>query len=142
VQRPVYFVSEVLSNSKSCYPQIQKLIYPVLISKRKLKHYFNVHPIIVVSKYPLKEVFQSSEAEGRIAKWALELIGQSIAYAPRTSIKSQVLADFVAEWTEIQTLAALIEHETWTMYFDGFLMKEGEEPDSFSSHLWACVWNT
>jgi ribonuclease HI len=46
-------------------------------------------------------------------------------YAPRSAIKSQVLADFVAEWTKIQTPPAKIEHETWIMYFDGSVMKEG-----------------
>jgi hypothetical protein len=38
---------------------------------------------------------------------------------------SQVLVDFVAEWTEIQTLPTPIEHETWTTYFDDSVMKEG-----------------
>jgi hypothetical protein len=69
------------------------------------------------------EVIQNPEAEGRIAKWALELMGQNITYAPRSAIKSQVFADFVAEWTEIQTPLASIEHETWTMYFDGSVMR-------------------
>ena len=46
-------------------------------------------------------------------------------YAPRTAIKSQVLADFIAEWTEIQTPPAVIDQECWTMYFDGSLMKKG-----------------
>jgi hypothetical protein len=41
------------------------------------------------------------------------------------AIKSQVLADFGAEWTEIQTAPTLIKHETWIMYFDGAVMKEG-----------------
>ena len=27
VQRPVYYISEVLSETKTCYPQIQKLLY-------------------------------------------------------------------------------------------------------------------
>jgi ribonuclease HI len=75
--------------------------------------------------YPLGEVIQNLEAEGRIAKWALELMGQNITYAPHSVIKSQVPADFVAEWTEIQTPPASIEHETWVMYFDGLVMKEG-----------------
>jgi hypothetical protein len=66
----------------------------------------------VVSKYPLGEVIQNPEAEGRIAKWALELMGQNILYAPRSAIKSQVLANFIAEWTKIQTPPAPIEHET------------------------------
>jgi hypothetical protein len=120
----VYYVSEVLSDSKACYSQMQKLVYAILMNKRKLQHYFDAHPITVV-KYPLGEVIQNPEAEGRIAKWALKLMGLNITYAPRSSIKSQVLADFVAEWTEIQTPPASIEHETLIMYFDCSVMKEG-----------------
>jgi phage terminase large subunit-like protein len=52
-------------------------------------------------------------------------MGQNITYAPRSAIKSQVLADFVAEWMEIQTPSTSIEHETWIIYFDGSDMKEG-----------------
>jgi hypothetical protein len=52
-------------------------------------------------------------------------MGQNITYAPRSVIKSQVLADFIAESIEIQIPSAPIEHETWIMYFDGSVMKEG-----------------
>jgi hypothetical protein len=104
---------------------MQKLVYMILMTKSKLRHYFDAHPIIVVSKYPLEEVIQNPEAEGRIAKWALELMGQNITYALCSTIKSQVLVDFVAEWTEIQTPPASIKHETWIMYFDTSVMKEG-----------------
>jgi hypothetical protein len=51
-------------------------------------------------------------------------MGPNITYDPRNAIKSQVLADFVARWTKMQTPPASIEHETWTMYFDGSVMKE------------------
>jgi hypothetical protein len=95
------------------------------MTKRKLRHYFNAHPITVVSKYLLGEAIQNPEVEGRIAKWALELMRQNITYTPHSAIKSQVLADFVAEWTGIQTPPVSIKHEAWIMYFDGSVMKEG-----------------
>ena len=40
VQRPMYFISEVLSETKTWYPQIQKLLYAVILARRKLRHYF------------------------------------------------------------------------------------------------------
>ena len=58
-QCPMYFISEVLSNSKSCYSQIQKLLYVILITKRKLRHYFESHPVMVMMSFPLGEVVQS-----------------------------------------------------------------------------------
>ena len=90
-----------------------------------MRHYFESHPVTVVTSFPLGEVIQNRDATGRIVKWALELMGQGILYAPRTAIKSQVLADFIAEWTEIQMPPAVIDQEYWMMYFDGSLMKKG-----------------
>jgi hypothetical protein len=87
-QRPVYFISEVLSETKIRYPQIQKLLYAVILTRWKLRHYFESHPVTVVSSFPLGEIIQSREASGRIAKWAVEIMGATISFAPRKAIKS------------------------------------------------------
>jgi ribonuclease HI len=50
---------------------------------------------------------------------------ETISFAPRKAIKSQVLVDFLAEWADTQLPTAPIQAELWTMYFDGSLMKTG-----------------
>jgi ribonuclease HI len=97
----------------------------VILTRRKLRHYFESHLVTVVSSFPLGEIIQCREASGRIAKWAVEIMGETILFAPRKAIKSQVLADFVAEWVDTQLPAAPIQPELWTMFFDGSLMKTG-----------------
>jgi ribonuclease HI len=57
------------------------------------------------------------------------LMGEAISFAPRKAIKSQVLADFLAEWVDTQLPTAPIQAELWTMYFDGSLMKIGAGAD-------------
>jgi len=86
-------------------------LYAVLIAKRKLHHYFESHPVTVVTSLSLGKVVQNRYAIGRIMKWALELTGQGILYAPQTAIKSQALADFIVEWTEIQMPRVAINQE-------------------------------
>jgi ribonuclease HI len=79
----------------------------------------------VVSSFPLGEIIQCREASGRVAKWAVEIMGETISFAPRKAIKSQVLADFVVEWIDTHLPTAPIQPELWTMFFDGSLMKTG-----------------
>jgi hypothetical protein len=83
--------------------------------------------VTVVTSFPLGDVVRNPDATGRVAKWALELMGQGISYTPRTAIKSQVLADFIVEWTETQMPPSAVDEEYWTMYFDESLMKQGAD---------------
>jgi hypothetical protein len=98
-QAPVYFVSKVLSLSKKNYTWLEKVLYAVLMASRKLRHYFQAYHIIVPSSQPLKDIMRKREATGRIGKWAAELNEFTIDYVHRSSIQSQELADFIADWT-------------------------------------------
>jgi hypothetical protein len=75
VQKPVYYVSEVLCEANARYPKMHKLIYAILIASRKLRHYFQAHKIVVVTCYPLRAILHNTNTVGNIAKWAAELAG-------------------------------------------------------------------
>jgi len=83
----------------------------VLITKHKLWHYFDNHPVVVMSSSGLGDVINNQKSTGHITKWGLELMGLNITYAPRMVIKSQVLADFMVEWTEEQASTAPAKSE-------------------------------
>jgi hypothetical protein len=88
VHRPIYYISEVLSETKMRYPLIQKLLHVVVLARRKLRHYFEAHPVTVVSSFSLGEIIWNPNTAGRIAKWSVELMGETLAYAPCKAIKS------------------------------------------------------
>jgi hypothetical protein len=98
-QVTVYFVSEVLSPSKKNYTELEKVLYVVLMASRKLQHYFQTYHIIVPSSQPLKDIIRNREATGRVGKWVVELNEFTIDYVHRSSIQSQALAGFIADWT-------------------------------------------
>jgi hypothetical protein len=119
IQYLVYFNSEMLNDSKTRYFHIMKLGYALLITSRKLSHYFKLHQIEVHIPWTLNEILNSREAIGKIAKWAIKLSIYDIVYKPRIAIKAQALSDFVAEWTKTQTPPKEKELEYWTINFDG-----------------------
>ena len=83
----------------------------MVLARHKLRHYFEAHPVTVVSSFPLGEIVHNREVTGRIAKWSMELMGETLTYAPRKAVKSQILADFKAEWTDTQLLPPQIQAE-------------------------------
>jgi hypothetical protein len=88
VQRLVYYISEVLTYSKIWYLHVQKLLYALLITSCKLRHYFEGHKITVVTDFPLRDILRNRDAIGRISKWAVEDRALNIDFSPRKAIKS------------------------------------------------------
>jgi hypothetical protein len=80
VQRPVYFISEVLSPTKQRYPHYQKLAYNVFTTTQKLRQYFTVHPIIVVNEASLSNILNNPLATGCVSLWGIELSPLDITY--------------------------------------------------------------
>jgi ribonuclease HI len=117
---PVYFVSEVLCLSKKNYTELENVSYAVLMASRKLRHYFQAYHIIVPSSQPLKDIMRNREATERIGKWAVELNKFSIDYVHRSSIQSQALVDFIADWMPgAQEEETSKDAEAWTVFCDG-----------------------
>ncbi|GAA0166380.1 hypothetical protein LIER_21544 [Lithospermum erythrorhizon] len=133
VQRPIYYVSHVLRDAEERYPVIDKAAFALVISARKLKAYFESHPIQVVTDQPLKRVLTSPALSGQLTTWAIELSEFEISYVPRTSIRAQALADFVTECTAHQpqviqgpdTEGAEQVQPKWTLFVDGARNDQG-----------------
>ncbi|GAA0143989.1 hypothetical protein LIER_04548 [Lithospermum erythrorhizon] len=98
-QKPIYYVSHVLHGAEENYPLIDKFTFIVVISARKLKIYFEAHPIKVITNQPLKRILANPPLSRRLTTWVIDLSEFEISYEPRTSIKAQALADFIIECT-------------------------------------------
>src|SRR3954468_11660305 len=91
IQRPIYYLSEVLTRSQQRYPHYQKLVYAVSMTSRKVSHYFDEHPIIVVSSAPLSDILNNPGTTGRVAQWNIERSPRDLWFRHPTAIKAQVL---------------------------------------------------
>ena len=97
---------------------MEKLAFAVVVSARKLRPYFQSHPIEVLTTHPLRAILHSPSQSGRLAKWAIELSEYDIEYKGRTSAKAQVLADFLTE-LPMAVVSSDIKGEVWKLYVDG-----------------------
>jgi hypothetical protein len=88
VQRPVYYVNEVLHEAKARYLETHKLLYAVLVASRKLCHYFQAHRVVVVTSFLLRAILHNSNATGNITKSAAELAKFQLDFQPRHAVKS------------------------------------------------------
>ena len=100
IQRPVYYVSKSLQEAETRYLPLEKAVLAIVHAIRKLPHYFQAHIVVVLTQLPLQALLRKSNYTSRIAKWGTKLGAYDIKYMPWTTIKEQILTDFVAEFTE------------------------------------------
>ena len=81
---------------------MEKLAFALVMASRKLRHYFQAIVINVLTNHTLKKAMNNLKAVGRLIQWAIELNKFDVRYQPRSTIKSQVLADFIAKFTPDQ----------------------------------------
>ena len=93
-------MSKSLHEAKVRYLSLEKAILAVVLGTRKLPHYFQAHTVVVLTQLLLKTILRSADYTRKVAKWGTILGAFDIKYMPRTSIKGQVLADLVAEFTK------------------------------------------
>ena len=119
---------------------MEKAILVVVLGTRKLSHYFQAHTVVVLTQLPLKAILRSADYTRRIAKWGTILGAFDIKYMPRTSIKGQILADLVAEFTkppveelklaenmDEKLVGTISQHglSPWEVYVDGASNQKG-----------------
>ncbi|GKC44813.1 reverse transcriptase domain-containing protein [Tanacetum coccineum] len=110
------------------------MILALVYAARKLRRYFQAHPIQVLSNKPIKQILAKPEKLGRIAKWAIELGEHEIKFKGRNSIKGKILVDFLAETPLTENREAKNEEvkrkepkpeNAWKLFTDGASSSDG-----------------
>ncbi|XP_075499245.1 uncharacterized protein LOC142537629 [Primulina tabacum] len=131
IQQPVYYVSHALKGTEIRYSGLEKLALALVMTARRLRPYFQSHPIVVLTNIPLGRILTHADMSGyynikilghytgRLVKWTTKLGEYDIQYEPMTTIKAQDLADFLAETVHQEN------EDPWKVYVDGSSSKEG-----------------
>ncbi|GJY88059.1 reverse transcriptase domain-containing protein [Tanacetum coccineum] len=124
-QVPVYFVSRALQTPEINYNSMEKLVLALVHATRRLRRYFQAHPVVVITDQPIKQIQSRPKNTGRMLKWKFELEAFNITYRPRTSIRGQILVDFIAERLDEEGPLMKVQPEEatpepWTLFTNRF----------------------
>lgn len=128
IQTPIYFVSKALKKTETNYNAMEKLVLALVFAAKRLRRYFQAHPIAMITDQPIKQVISKPDASGRLQKWSVFLSEYNISYRPRTAIKGQILADFIVEKPDTDTPLATSKTESqepWILFTDGSSCVDG-----------------
>uniref|UniRef100_A0A2N9J929 Reverse transcriptase domain-containing protein n=1 Tax=Fagus sylvatica TaxID=28930 RepID=A0A2N9J929_FAGSY len=146
-ERPIYYVSRALKDAETRYSGAERACLALIYASQRLRHYFLAHKIQLITKsHPIRSLLHRPVLSGRLAQWLLQLSQYEITTETPTAIKSQAIADLLAQFPgedsssishevpgEIgEALLADLADSTWTLKFDG-------SSTSSSSGGWNCV---
>ena len=120
----------MLLDAETRYSKMEKMVLALVTTKKKLRHYFESHTIVVMKNYPIGQILSKPDLSGRLTKWAIKLGVYDIRYVSRNAKKGQVLADFLVEIQSFEPLEKEVmilpeEGMTWIMNTDGASNKHG-----------------
>ena len=121
--RPVFFVNKSLTDAETRYTHLERAALALRTAAQKLRLYFQAHPVVVLTDFPLRGTIHKPDMSGRMASWAMELSEYGIQYKKRLSKKGQVLANFLAEIPQPDTCSD--KKGWWTLCVDGAFRKLG-----------------
>nr|GEX08794.1 reverse transcriptase domain-containing protein [Tanacetum cinerariifolium] len=128
IQMPVYFVSRALQGPKLNYTPMEKLVLALVYAAKRLRRFFQAHPIAVLTDQPIKQIILHPDVAGRLHKWSVMLGEHNITYRPRTSMKVQILANFLVEKPDEalpRTPVVETSQESCTLFTDGSSCVDG-----------------
>nr|GFA34193.1 reverse transcriptase domain-containing protein [Tanacetum cinerariifolium] len=129
-QTPIYFISRALQGPKLNYTPMEKLVLSLVFAAKRLRRYFQAHPIAVITDQPIKQIMSRPDVAGRLQKYCVMLGEHNITYRPRTSVKGQILADFLIEMPKENPPAAPVaetQQEPWALFKDGSSREGGKK---------------
>ena len=104
------------------------MVLALIILVRRLRPYFQAHTIAMLTDLPLRQILSKHELSGHLINWSVELSEFDLQYQARRAIKSQVLANFIAECTlpdegleaapDTPSEEPISETSSWALYID------------------------
>lgn len=120
----IYFISHAFRGAEEKYPLIEKMIFALVITTRKLKPYFQAHPIKVLTSHPMPKVTEGKNQSNWVMDWSNQLSYYGIEFKPRRAIKAQALVDFIAKCT---SRPEPTREGSWELFVDGSSSKSSAE---------------
>lgn len=96
-QKLVFYTSKMLLDAETRYNAMEKMVLALVTAKKKLRHYFESHTIVIMTDCPIGQILSKPDLSGRLTKWAIELGLYDIKYVSRSVRKGHVLAEFLVE---------------------------------------------